>query len=65
MRAILKIIRGILLAGMMLGIITCNNPMVSKGSIAKLEKTTTSMSIRLARLKMLAHQPPCILCWDD
>ena len=42
MRAILKIIHGILLAGLMLGIITCNNPMASKGSIARLEKTYTS-----------------------
>ena len=42
MKAILKIIRGIVLAGLMLGIIACNNPTTSKGSIPRLKKTTTS-----------------------
>ena len=42
MRAILKFSRGIMLAGLMIGIITWNNPMASKGSIARLNQESTS-----------------------
>lgn len=56
MNAILKITCGILSAVLTIGIITCNNPMASKESIAKLKKTHTSNVHPIGAIKKEGHQ---------
>jgi hypothetical protein len=56
MNAFLKITCGIVLAGLMIGIFTCNNPMASRGSIARLNQTSTSNVHPIGAIKKEGHQ---------